>query len=140
MGNSKLKFAITILSLILLAGCGGKSDKTVIPEILISNKPTKEYFETLDEVVDQYVTMSEKVIKTGKKAEKSNEEPSFSDALNMFNTVTASALEVLPLLEKMEKLEEAANILQEDMSPEEIQAFSATYAKIMARFYEMSNN
>lgn len=140
MGNSKLKFAITILSLILLAGCGGKSDKTVIPEILISNKPTKEYFETLDEVVDQYITMSEKVIKTGKKAEKSNEEPSFSDALNMFNTVTASALEVLPLLEKMEKLEEAANILQEDMSPEEIQAFSMTYARIMERFYEMKNN
>lgn len=137
MDKSILKLAIIFLSLIILSGCVGKSEKTVIPEILISNKPTKEYFETLDEVIDQYVTMSEKIINNGRKVEKSNEEPSISDALNMFNVVTASALEVLPLLERMEDLEKEANILQEDMSPEEIQAFSMTYARIMERFYEM---
>jgi|SRR5690554_4153814 len=140
MDKSILKLAIIFLSLIILSGCGGKSEKTVIPEILISNEPTKEYFETLDEVIDQYVTMSEKIINNGRKIEKSNEEASISDALNMFNVVTTSALELLPLLERMEDLEKEANILQEDMSPEEIQAFSMTYARIMERFYEMKNN
>lgn len=141
MGNPRLKLAIAFLLLILMCGCSSKSEsKTAIPEILSNNEPSKEYFETLEEVVDQYVTMSEKIIETGKKVEESSEEPSFSDAMNMFNTVTTSTIEMLPLLEKMEKLEKEANIIKEDMSPEEIQAFSATYAKIMARFYEMSNN
>lgn len=141
MKNSRIKLAITFLSLLLICSCGGKTEsKTAIPEILANNNPSKEYFETLEDVVGQYVTMSEKIIETGKKVEESNEEPSFSDAMNMFNTVTTSTIEMLPLLEKMEELEKEANIIKEDMSPEEIQAFSATYAKIMVRFYEMSKN
>lgn len=141
MENTKIKLTIIFLALILICGCVGKTEsKTAIPEVLSSNEPTKEYFETLEEVVDQYVTMSEKIIETGKKVEKTNDEPSFSDAMNMFNVVTTSTMEMLPLLEKMEKLEKEANILKEDLSPEEIQAFSETYANIMARFYEMSTN
>lgn len=141
MKYSRIKLAITFLSLLLIFSCGGKSEsKTAIPEILENNKPSKEYFETLEDVVDRYVTMSEKIIETGKKVEESNEEPSFSDAMNMLNVVTTSTMEMAPLLEKMEKLEQKSEIIKKDMSPEEIEAFSATYAKIMARFYKVGKN
>lgn len=141
MINPKIKLVITILSLIIIFGCGGKTEsKTEIPEILAKDHATKEYFEILEEVIDQYATMSEKIIETGKKVEESNEEPSFSDALEMLTVVTTSTMEMAPLLKKMEELENEANIIKEDMSMEEIEAFSMTYTKIMARFYEMSNN
>ena len=58
--------------------------------------------------------------------------------MNMVSDVTSSTLKMAPLLEKMEKLEQDGEILKEEMSPEEIEAFSKTYAKIMTRFYEAS--
>ena len=141
MNNPKIKLVITFLSLIILFGCGNKTEsKTEIPEILAKDHATKEYFETLDQVIEEYISMSKKIIETSKKAEKNNEEPNFSDALQMLNAVTTSTMEMAPLLQRMEELKYEPNMINEDMSMEEIEAFSKTYTKIMARFYEMSNN
>lgn len=128
---------------ILLTSCGestkkgGNEVKVEIPEELSKNQKVTEYFNTLEEVIDEYVTMIEKLAESSKKAE-SGDEPSFYDAMNMVGDVTSSTLKMAPLLEKMEKLEQDGEILKEEMSPEEIEAFSKTYAKIMTRFYEAS--
>ena len=141
MNNPKIKLVITFLSLILIYGCDSKTNsKTEIPEILAKDNATTEYFETLEEVIDKYVVMSKKIIEAGKKAENNNEDASFSDAMEMLNIVTSSTMEMAPLLERMGELEKEADVIMEDLSMEEIEAFSMTYAKIMARFYEMSNN
>jgi hypothetical protein len=47
-------------------------------------------------------------------------------------------MKMAPLLEKMEQLEKDAEIMKQDMTPEEVEAFSKTYAKMMVRYYDMS--
>lgn len=135
-----IKF-ISVFALMVLFACGdGAEKKAELPIEFENNTEVQEYFETLDRVIDEYVSMSEKIIETGQKSQTSNEEPSFSDAMEMFNTVTSSTLKMAPLLEKMQDLEDEAEILKEDMTSEEIEMFSKTYTKMMQRFYEMSNN
>jgi hypothetical protein len=43
-----------------------------------------------------------------------------------------------PLLEKMDALEKEGEILKKDLSPEEMQLFADTYAKMLTRFQEAS--
>lgn len=143
--NIKIKntFAFCILIPIFISACGGcqsSGDKkiinTEIPAELSENQKVKEYFHTLEQVIDEYATMIENLSESSKKTE-SKEEPSFSDAMDMFSDVTSSALKMAPLLEKMDKLEQEGEILKDDLTNEEMKAFSKTYAKIMARFYEI---
>ena len=108
-------------------------EKVEIPAKLSKNEKVKEYFNALDKVIDEYVNMVENLAETSKKAE-SGGEPSFNDAMSMAGDVTASALKMAPLLEKMDKMEQEGEILKEEMSPEEIEAFSKTYAKMITRF------
>lgn len=137
-------FAIAVSTAIFMTACGGTENggdkdkvKTEIPAELSDNQKVKEYFETLDLVIDEYVTMIEKIAITGQNAEKKGEEPSFGDAMKMMTDVTSSTMKMAPLLERMEQLEKEAEIIKEDMTPVEVEAFSKTYAKMMTRFYEM---
>lgn len=110
---------------------------TEIPEGLSKNEKVKEYFETLEKVVDEYANMMEEIIKNGQNAQKKDGGADFSDAVGMLSDISSSTVKMAPLLEKMEKLEKEAEIMKKEMSPEEAEAFSKTYAKIMARYYEM---
>jgi hypothetical protein len=135
--------AAMALMAVLVTACGGSENggdkvKTEIPAELSGNQKVKDYFETLDLVIDEYVTMVEKIVSSGQNAEKKDEEPSFADAMNMVSGIASSTLKMAPLLEKMEKLEKDAEIMKEDMTPEEVEAFSQTYAKMIKRFSEMS--
>jgi hypothetical protein len=112
--------------------------KTEIPAEISDNLEVKEYFETLDLVIDEYVTMVEKITITGQNAEKKGEEPSFTDAMKMATDITSSTMKMAPLLERLEQLENEAEIMKEDMTPEEVEAFSKTYAKMMVRYYDMA--
>jgi len=142
-----IKNSMLMFIMLALFSCGGKThnketpdntaEKTEVPAVLTKNQDVKEYFETLEKVIDEYATMIEKIAETGKNAEKKDGETSLTDAMNMLTDVTSSTMKMAPLLEKMEKLEKDADILKEEMTTEEIDAFSKTYIKIMARFYEM---
>ena len=44
-----------------------------------------------------------------------------------------------PLLEKLEELEKQGEVLQEEMTGEELEAFIETYSKMMARLIEVSS-
>jgi len=138
-------YAFALLMAIFMCACGGsgnggEKDKVIIevPNELSENQKVKEYFEALDIVIDEYVTMVEKIASTGKELENKGEEPSFTDAMSMITDVASSSMKMAPLLEKMEKLEKDAEIMKEEMTPEEVEAFSKTYAKMMVRFYEMA--
>lgn len=136
--------SIALIIILLLSGCVGTENgddnrkiNTEIPTELSDNEKVKDYFETLEQVVNEYATLIEKLSDSSNKVE-SSEEPNVVDALNMFNDVSSSTLKMLPLLEKMKKLEQDGEILKAEMTNDEIEAFSKTYAKIMTRFYEVS--
>jgi hypothetical protein len=137
-------YAIAVLMAIFMTACGGSGnggdkDKVIteVPDELSDNQKVKEYFETLDLMIDEYVMMIEKIAATGQNVENKGEEPSFSDAMSMITDLASSSMKMAPLLEKMEQLEKDAEIMKEEMTPEEVEAFSKTYAKMMVRYYEM---
>lgn len=146
MKKVKTILGATLFASVILTSCGGSSDnvndtntvKTEIPAELSDNQKVKEYFETLDLVIDEYVSMIEKIAVTSQNAEKKDEEPSFTDAMKMMTEVTSSTMKMAPLLERMEQLEKEGDIMKEDMTPEEVEAFSKTYAKMMVRYYDMA--
>jgi uncharacterized coiled-coil DUF342 family protein len=137
--NTILMFAFTMF---VFVGCGSENNhnsqniQTDIPTELSENQKVKEYFETLDQVLAEYANMIEKIAETSNEVE-NKDEPSFSDAMKMLSDVTTSTMKMAPLIEKMDQLEKEADIMKEDMTPEEVEAFSKTYAKIMSRYYEL---
>lgn len=134
-----LMFAFAIL---VFGSCSSESNhnsqniQTEIPTELSENQKVKEYFETLDQVLAEYAIMIEKIAETNNEVE-NKDEPSFSDAMKMLSDVTTSTIKMAPLIEKMDQLEKEADIMKEDMTSGEVEAFSKTYAKIMSRYYEL---
>lgn len=143
----KIKFYQTILFMFFLSsiiGCndskqGEKSHKitTEVPAEFSKNEAVKEYFSALDGVVNEYVQMIEKMAEASKEA-KNSEDEGFGAAMNMLASASGSMMKMAPLLEKMEKLEKEAEVLKDDMSPEELKAFTESYVKLINRFQEAS--
>lgn len=94
----------------------------------------REYFETLTEVVDAYIDMIEEMAEASEKKGSGD----FGGALDMLGSAATGLTKMAPLLERMEELEKDAEVLKDDMTPEELQIFLGEYAKIMARFAEAS--
>ena len=133
-----------IFCLLLITGCGdskqdNKSDKitTEVPSEFSKNKAVKEYFSALDGVVNEYVTMIENMAKASNDA-KSNEDGGLGAAMNMLSSASGSVMKMAPLLDKMDKLQKEADIMKDDMSPEELKAFMGSYLKLIQRFQEAS--
>jgi len=133
-----------IFCLLLITGCGdskqdNKSDKitTEVPYEFSKNKAVKEYFSALDGVVNEYVTMIENMAKASNDA-KNDEDGGFGAAMNMLSNASGSVLNMAPLLDKMDKLQKEADIMKDDMSPEELKAFMGSYLKLIQRFQEAS--
>ena len=138
------KFIPIIFCFLLITGCGDskqdkKSDKitTEVPSEFSKNKAVKEYFSALDGVVNEYVTMIENMAKASNDA-KSNEDGGLGAAMNMLSSASGSVMKMAPLLDKMDKLQKEADIMKDDMSPEELKAFMGSYLKLIQRFQEAS--
>ncbi len=125
---------ISVALITLLLSCSDQKKSILIPESLSQNEKVKVYFETLDEVIDQYVTMIEEVAETTKQ----NRANDFGNAIQGFSTLASSTLKIAPLLEKMEKLNADGEVLKDELSQEELSAFIETYTKLIARFQEAS--
>ena len=69
---------------------------------------------------------------------KSDEDEGLGAAMNMLGSVTGSVMKMAPLLDKMDELEKEADIMKDDMSPEELKAFMGSYLKLIQRFQEAS--
>lgn len=130
--------------LLVIVGCNDskQDDKlhkttTEVPAEFSQNDAVKEYFSALDAVVNEYVYMIENMAETSKEA-KNSEDEGFGAAMNMLASASGSMMKMAPLLEKMEKLEKEAEILKDDMSEEELKAFTKSYIKLIKRFQEAS--
>lgn len=137
------RFAL-LIAIATLVGCGS-DQSSLSPEsqqLIEQLKETgaspevQEYFLTLAEVIDAYVDMIEDMAETSKSAQNDG----LAGAMSMMGNVASGMAEMAPLLERMDELEKQGEVLQEDMSPEEIQAFMLTYANMMNRFMEASQS
>ena len=143
--------SIAVLA-IALASCSGKTETSgdassdsqqpvkketlQIDPKLSGNEKVAAYFNNLNQVIDEYVTMIEKLAKNGK--EKEGKENTAMDAFNMISDMGSSLEKMEPLLEKMDQLEKDGEVLKNDLSPEELQLFVDTYTKMLLRFQEAS--
>ena len=129
----KIIYFLTISLLII--SCDSKPKGVSIPSELSKNEQVVVYFETFNEVIDEYVGMIEDLAEASKK----NEGPAdFASAMNALSTVTNSTMKMAPLLEKIGKLEAEGQIMKETLSEQEILAFADTYAKMLIRIQEAS--
>ena len=83
--------------------------------------------------------MTQSIVETGQNAQKNGEKPGIGDVMSMMSGVASSSLKMEKHLNKMEDLEKEAEIMKENMTDEEIEAFAKTYGKIMSRFYEFGS-
>lgn len=102
------------------------------------NIEVTDYFTTLNLLIEEYFNMAELILNTTENSEKNNQELSLFDQINLVKSISVSAINILPLVEKIEALESKAEILKKDMTPQELEVFMDTYTNLMVHFYEVS--
>jgi tetrahydromethanopterin S-methyltransferase subunit B len=132
----KMKKIIYFLTIMLtIIGCDSKPHVVSIPSELEKNEQVVVYFETLNEVINEYVGMVEDLAEASKKNEG---EADFASAMKAMSSVANLTMKMAPLLEKIEQLETKGEIMKETLTEQEIQAFADTYAKMLTRIQEAS--
>lgn len=127
------KLLLFIGASLILISCESKLQGVSIPSELSKNEQVVIYFETLNEVIDEYVAMIEDLAEASKK----NEGPTdFSSAMSALSSVSNSTIKMTSLLEKIEQLEAEGDIMKETLTKQEILAFADTYAKVLMRIQE----
>ena len=139
-----LFFSLIIVVTAYGCGSGDTSNQettavvTEIPTALSGNVDVQEYFETLDLFIDEFVTVSGELIKAGQEVEESGGEIGLMDAFNMATSVASSALTMAPLMEKLVELEEQSEMMQKELTGEELEAFETTFINMMVRITEVT--
>ena len=134
------KFLIPAVFFMAFFGCGEEAEKPspesqkVLSQLESTGASTEvqEYFKTLAEVIDAYADMIEDL----SEAQPKGDSEGLAGAMNMLGGMATGLAEMAPLLERMDELEREADILKEDMTPEELEAFMVTYQSMMLRFME----
>ena len=120
-----------------LASCGSGTS-TDIPSELKGNSEVAEYFGVLDEVIEEYISLIEEM-----SAATENQGDSglndFENSMNMLSAAATSTMKLAPLMERLNELEAKGEVLKEDLSPEELEAFANTYMKMILRLQEASS-
>ncbi|MDB4170588.1 MAG: hypothetical protein P8P28_07390 [Polaribacter sp.] len=129
----KIIYFLTI-SLIIIS-CNSKPKGVPIPSELAKNEQVVIYFDTFNEVIDEYVGMIEDLAEASKKNEG---ETDFTSTLSALSSVANSTMKIAPLLEKIEQLEAKGDIMKENLTEQEMLAFADTYAKMLLRIQEAS--
>jgi hypothetical protein len=144
MKKIQIKTFLMIICFMMITSCNDSNQakevsnlKTEIPIELSENEAVKEYFAALDQVVNEYVNMVEDMAELSQESKEGDDE-GFGAAMKMLTSASGSLMTMAPLLEKMEKLEKEAQIMQNDMSEEELIAFMDSYLKLINRFQEAS--
>ena len=127
----KIIYFLTI-SLIIIS-CDSKPKGVQIPSELQKNEQVVIYFDTLNEVIDEYIGMIEDLADASRKNE---EETDFTSTLSALSSVANSTMKISPLLEKIEQLEAKGDIMKENLTAQEMIAFTNTYVKMLMRIEE----
>jgi hypothetical protein len=129
----KIIYFLTISLMIM--SCDSKPQGVAIPSELAKNQQVVVYFDTFNEVIDEYVGMIEDLAEASKKSEG---ETDFASAMSALSSVANSTMKMAPLLEKIDQLEAKGDIMKETLTEQEILAFADTYAKMLIRIQEAS--
>ena len=127
------KIIYSLMILLITISCDSKQKGVSMPSELAQNEQVVVYFETLNEVVDEYVGMIEDLAEASKKNEG---ETDFASAMSGMSSVANSTLKMAPLIEKIGQLEAKGEIMKETLTEQEIRAFADTYAKMLIRIQE----
>jgi|TARA_B110000116_G_C16310921_1_gene348033 hypothetical protein len=136
----------SVIIVVTAWGCGSSETThevstevpTEVPTELIENVDVQKYFETLDLFIDEFVTVSGKLIKAGQEVEESGGEIGLMDAFNMATSVASSAMTMAPLIEKLAELEEQSEMMQKELTGEELEEFQTTFINMMVRITEVT--
>jgi hypothetical protein len=129
----KIIYFLTISLMII--SCDSKPQGVSIPSELAKNEQVVVYFDTFNEVIDEYVGMIEDLAEASKKNEGKTD---FASAMSALSSVANSTMKMAPLLEKIDQFEAKGDIMKETLTEEEILAFADTYAKMLMRIQEAS--
>ena len=150
--HKKLNYFLLVLMGVTLICCKSKTTKednktnsnevvkTETSQVFSDNPKLQVYFSSLDQAVAEYLKFNQAIIETGMKTQKSGEKPDVGDIMNMMSGMASSAMKIDKYTKRMEELEKEAEIMKENMTDEELEAFAKTYGKIMSRFYEFGSN
>lgn len=130
-------FLAILLSSITLASCGSGTS-TDVPSELQGNSEVVEYFEVLDEVIKEYISLMEEMSEVTKN-QGDSEVNDFETSMNILSAAATSTTKLAPLMERLNELEAKGEVLKENLSPEELEAFVNSYMKMILRLQEASS-
>ncbi len=110
-------------------------------EALLEDEVVKEYFDTLEEAIDEYMKMLLKMTEQAAQSEKdgSAETNPIGALGGMMGTMIESGNKMAELSKKMDALKEKADALRANLDEEKEAAFIAMYSKIMLRMAEAAS-
>lgn len=120
-----------------MASCGSGTS-TDVPSELQGNSEVVEYFEVLDEVIKEYISLMEEMSEVTKN-QGDSEVNDFETSMNILSAAATSTTKLAPLMERLNELEAKGEVLKENLSPEELEAFVNSYMKMILRLQEASS-
>ncbi len=152
-GRVVLNIALIALLVLFVGACGNKGKKatteteadeklgkveTEIPEAIKGNPEAVAYFESLNEVVDQYAVMIDKWAEEMEKMKgKKPEDLSESEQMKMMTMMSEISMKATPIFTKWAELEEKRNTLEDGLSEAEVEAFASVYDRLTKRMEQV---
>jgi hypothetical protein len=130
-----------LLVLPLFYSCSGEpeQEKQVeeVKKPLIEREPeVRQYFEVLDDMIDEYMLIAETFLDNAEKIESGD--MGALESLSLIAKMGDSALKIQSLNEEMEKLDEKKTSIEEKLPTEDLQEFLLMYADNTAKFMELA--
>lgn len=105
------------------------------------NEEVKEYFATLEDIVDEYCNMVETMVHDAKAIEDketNGEETTFMDGLKMLENMGSSMFKMAELSEKIENMKDQHPEFEQKLTAADFKEFMGIYTKMIKRFYDMA--
>lgn len=137
MMKSKYFFVPVLFLGLFILGC---TQAMPTKPLIERNTEVKEYFEAVNELIDEYFDMLEKLMDSAAEIdakEKNGEEASIFDGFTMLTDMASSTLKIVQLAEKIEKMEMQQKKFEDDLSSQDFEEFLKIYTKTFERFYEL---
>ena len=135
------KFRILpILSFLVLfvSSCGLQDKDAPLRE---RNEEVNEYFVTMEEVVDEYCNLVEKMVDNAQELEANSangETSSLSEGLGFLKDMGSSVFKIATLSSKMERLQKQEPEFQKALNETDFEEFKEIYEHIIDRFIQMA--
>jgi Mg2+ and Co2+ transporter CorA len=129
---------LSLFTIFLIIGCNIQDENAPLRE---RNEKVDEYFVTMEDVVDEYCNLVEKMIDNAQELEASSgegESSSLSEGLSFLKDMGTSVFKIASLTSKMEKLEKQEPEFQKTLNETDFEEFKVIYEHIIDRFIQMA--